>query len=410
LRFVHAADLHLDSPLLGLTRKSADYAARVDDASRQAFDNLIALAIDEACGLLVIAGDVFDGQWRDYRTGQFFVDRMRKLREAGVRVVMIAGNHDAENRFASRLELSDNVTVLSSKRPETVRLEELGIAVHGRSFPQRDVTDNIALDYPAPIAGLFNIGLLHTACTGRDGHASYAPCTVEQLVNHGYQYWALGHVHAREVLSSAPHIVFPGNLQGRSVRETGEKGATLVSVAAGMVSAIEHRSLDVVRWAVETIDVSIVDDRRDLLPIIRARIDTAYGAADGRALAIRLRLLGATELHADLLTEAAEVREDIETLLASVAADIWLERLEVRTAPPVVTSAVDPTIAGNLRETIEELAGDSWLAQRLAARLAEIRTKLPAGAGAEKIIAQLEAEGVERARALALALLEKGQR
>jgi exonuclease SbcD len=410
LRFVHAADLHLDSPLLGLTRKSADYAARVDDASRQAFDNLIALAIDEACGLLVIAGDVFDGQWRDYRTGQFFVDRMRKLREAGVRVVMIAGNHDAENRFASRLELSDNVTVLSSKRPETVRLEELGIAVHGRSFPQRDVTDNIALDYPAPIAGLFNIGLLHTACTGRDGHASYAPCTVEQLVNHGYQYWALGHVHAREVLSSAPHIVFPGNLQGRSVRETGEKGATLVSVAAGMVSAIEHRSLDVVRWAVETIDVSIVDDRRDLLPIIRARIDTAYGAADGRALAIRLRLLGATELHADLLTEAAEVREDIETLLASVAADIWLERLEVRTAPPVVTSAVDPTIAGNLRETIEELAGDSWLAQRLAARLAEIRTKLPAGAGAEKIIAQLEAEGVERARALARALLEKGQR
>jgi exonuclease SbcD len=410
LRFVHAADLHLDSPLLGLTRKSADYAARVDDASRQAFDNLIALTIDEACGLLVIAGDVFDGQWRDYRTGQFFVDRMRKLREAGIRVVMIAGNHDAENRFASRLELSDNVTVLSSKRPETVRLEELGIAVHGRSFPQRDVTDNMALDYPTPIAGLFNIGLLHTACTGREGHASYAPCTVEQLVNHGYQYWALGHVHAREVLSSAPHIVFPGNLQGRSIRETGEKGATLVTVEAGMVSAIEHRSLDVVRWASETIDVSAVHDRQDLLPVIRARIDTAYGAADGRALAIRLKLLGETELHADLLTEAAELREDIETLLASVAADIWLERLEVRTAPPVLTSAVDPTIAGNLRETIEELAADSWLAQRLAARLAEIRAKLPAGAGAEKIIAQLEAEGVERARVLALALLEKGQR
>jgi exonuclease SbcD len=394
LRFVHAADLHLDSPLLGLTRKSADYAAR----------------IDEACGLLVIAGDVFDGQWRDYRTGQFFVDRMRKLREAGIRVVMIAGNHDAENRFASRLELSDNVTVLSSKRSETVRLEELGIAVHGRSFPQRDVTDNIALDYPAPIAGLFNIGLLHTACTGREGHASYAPCTVEQLINHGYQYWALGHVHAREVLSNAPHIVFPGNLQGRSVRETGGKGATLVSVEAGLVSAIEHRSLDVVRWAIETIDVSTVHDRQDLLPIIRARIDAAYGAADGRALAIRLRLLGATELHADLLTEAAELREDIETLLASVAPDIWLERLEVRTASPVLTSAVDPTIAGNLRETIEELAADSWLVQRLAARLAEIRTKLPAGAGAEKIITQLEAEGVERARALALALLEKGQR
>jgi DNA repair exonuclease SbcCD nuclease subunit len=410
LRFIHAADLHLDSPLVGLTRKSVDYAARLDDASRQAFDNLIALAIDEACGLLVIAGDVFDGRWRDYRTGQFFVDRMRKLREAGIRVVMIAGNHDAENRFAARLELADNVTVLSSKRPETVRLEALGIAVHGRSFPQRDVTDNIALDYPPPVAGLFNIGLLHTGCTGRDGHASYAPCTVEQLANHGYQYWALGHVHTREVLSDAPYIVFPGNLQGRGVHETGAKGATVVAVEDGQVSAIEHRPLDIVRWAAEDIDISTVHDRWDLLPVIRARIDAAYEAADGRALALRLRLLGSTALHAGLVTEAAELREDIETLLASIAADIWLERLDVRTMPPVVASGRDPTIAGNLRETIEELAADSWLRQRLAARLAEIRAKLPAGAGVDRIIARLEAEGIERARTLALALLEKGQR
>jgi Calcineurin-like phosphoesterase len=105
-RFIHAADLNLDSPLIGLAKKSEDYAARLDDASRRAFDNLVALAIEEDCRLIVIAGDIFDGQWRDYRTGLFFIDRMRRLRQAGIRVVIIAGNHDAENRFANRLEYS----------------------------------------------------------------------------------------------------------------------------------------------------------------------------------------------------------------------------------------------------------------------------------------------------------------
>jgi DNA repair exonuclease SbcCD nuclease subunit len=409
-RFIHAADLHLDSPLLGLTRKSEDYAARIDDASRRAFDNLIGLAIEAECRLMVIAGDVFDGQWRDYRTGQFFVDRMRRLRQAGIRVVMIAGNHDAENRFANRLELSDNVTLLSARRPETVRLEELGVAIHGRSFPHRDVTDNIALDYPRPIPERFNIGLLHTACSGREGHAGYAPCTMEQLVNHGYQYWALGHIHAREVLSEAPHIVFPGNLQGRSVRETGAKGATLVTVESGAVAAVEHRPLDVIRWAVETLDISGFDDRKYLLPAIRSRVDAAHGATDGRALAIRLRLAGATPLHADLVTGAAELREDVDTLVAGIAADIWLEKLEIRTTPPILAAdRVDPTVAGNLRATIEALAADPWLAGRLSARLAEIRTKLPAGARADQLFAQLEANGAAGARTLALALLEKGQ-
>jgi DNA repair exonuclease SbcCD nuclease subunit len=409
VRFVHAADLHLDSPLLGLTRRSDAYAARVDDASRRAFDNLIGLTIDEGCGFMVIAGDVFDGQWRDYRTGQFFTDRMRRLREAGIKVVMIAGNHDAENRFAGRLELSDNVTILSAKRPQTVRLDELGVAIHGRSFPKRDVTDNLAMEYPRPIPGLFNIGLLHTACAGSDGHAPYAPCTVEQLTNHGYQYWALGHIHARAVLSDQPHIVYPGNLQGRGVRECGAKGATLVTVEAG-VARIEHRHLDVIRWAVVEIDVAAVADRAALLPLMRDRIDAAYEAADGRALAVRLRLVGNNPFHADLVTEAAELREDVETLLSSVAADIWLEKLQIHTAPPLQAAAFDPTITGTLRTLIGELAADPWLAERLTARLAEIRTKLPDGARATDILAQLEADGIERARTLALAVLEKGER
>jgi exonuclease SbcD len=149
-RFIHAADLHLDSPLIGLAKKSEDCAARLDDASRRAFDNLVGLAIEEDCRLIVIAGDIFDGQWRDYRTALFFANRMLRLSQADIRVIIIAGNHDAENRFANRLEYSDNVKLLSTRLPESVAIDELGAVIHGRSFPQRDVVDNIAIEYPSP--------------------------------------------------------------------------------------------------------------------------------------------------------------------------------------------------------------------------------------------------------------------
>ncbi|MGI8568720.1 MAG: metallophosphoesterase family protein [Methylocella sp.] len=408
-RFVHAADLHLDSPLIGLAKKSEDCAARLDDASRRAFDNLIALAIEEDCRLIVIAGDIFDGQWRDYRTGLFFVDRMRRLRQASIRVIIIAGNHDAENRFAGRLEYSDNVRLLSQRNPESVVIEELGVVVHGQSFPQRDVVDNIASEYPSPVPGRFNIGLLHTACGGSEGHASYAPCTVEQLVNHGYQYWALGHVHTRQELSKVPYIVYPGNLQGRSVRETGPKGATLVEVADGGVTRIEHRALDVVRWTVEDVTLTGMETREALLPAVRESIERAFSGCDGRALAMRLCLVGATLLHAELAATAPSVREEIETLAAGIASDIWIEKVEVRTSPAAARADVDPTVAGRLRQAVERLAADPWLAERLEALLAEIKIKLPAGAQSDTLFHVLRTEVPERARTLALATIDRGQ-
>ncbi len=407
-RFLHAADLHLDSPLIGLSRKSEDYAARVDDASRQAFDNLITLAIEEDCRLIVIAGDVFDGQWRDYRTGLFFADRMRRLQQAEIRVVMIAGNHDAENRFASRLELSDNVKLLSSRKAESVVIDEIGAVIHGRSFPQRDVTENMALDYPRPVEGRFNIGLLHTACTGHEGpHASYAPCTVEQLENHGYQYWALGHVHAREVLSTTPHIIYPGNLQGRSVRETGPKGATLVDVEDGRVTQADPCSLDVIRWTVADIDISTILDRDALLSATRDTVDHAYAAADGRGLAMRLRLIGQSRLHSDLTAAFQSLREDIETIVAGVASDVWMEKIELLSTPLQTTQVVDPTVGGKIRRIVEDLAAEPWFAQRLEARLAELKPKIPATAHLDALLESLESDAPTKARALALALIER---
>lgn len=407
-KFIHAADLHLDSPLLGLSRKSADYAARVDRASRDAFEGLIALAIAEACSFLVLAGDIFDGDLRNFEAGLFFIDQMRRLEEARIRVFMILGNHDAENRFAPKLSLSPNVYVFGSERADSIPLETLGVTLHGRSFPQRDVTENIARDYPAAVAGHFNIGVLHTACQGSESyHAPYAPCTIEQLVNHGYDYWALGHVHGRAVLHVDPHIVYPGILQGRSVRETGPKGATIVTVSDGRVSDIAHHDLDMVRWASLDVDGTSAQTRTALLDEIRIALGNACNEAGGRALAVRLRVVGQTPQHDRLLVEPQALQEDVAALAATLASDVWLEKLIVATTAPNAPESLDPTVSGRLAVTIAGPDSDETIAALMEARIAEVRAKMPAGAHAEAFFEALRNEVPARARALAISLINK---
>lgn len=406
-KFLHAADLHLDSPLLGLATKSSDLASRVDRASRVAFENLIALAIDEGCSFIVLAGDIFDGDLRNFETGLFFIDQMRRLEEASIQAFLILGNHDAENRFAAKLSLSANVHMFSSKRAEAIPIETLQVTVHGRSFPQRDVTENIAREYLAAVPGHFNVGVLHTACQGSESyHAPYAPCTVEQLINHGYDYWALGHVHARAVLSTDPHIVYPGNLQGRSPREAGPKGATIVTVTDGRVH-VEHRDLDVIRWATIAVDVAGTETRTALLDHIRVAIEHARAAAGDRALAVRLRLVGKTMQHHRLLLEPHLLRDDIAALLATIGGDIWLEKVVVATAVPTQPASLDPTVSGRLAVEIGAQDADETLTELVEARLAEVRAKMPAGAHAEVFFESLRSEAPARARALALSLIDE---
>ena len=406
--FVHAADLHLDSPLLGLAGKSVEYAARVEAASREAFDNLVALAIDEGCRFMVLAGDIFDGNLRNFQTGLYFMEGMRRLDEAGVSVFMVLGNHDSANRFADKLALSGNVHVFPKTRAATHVLDDVGVAIHGRSFPRPDVSEDLAREYPAATQALFNIGVLHTACVGSEGHhARYAPCTPEQLANHGYDYWALGHVHAHAVLGEQPHIVYPGNLQGRHPRETGPKGAVLVKVEDGRVVDLEHRALDVVRWASISVDVTGTIDYPALLDLIRDHIVESAQQTDGRPLALRLTVTGATPLHSKLILERAAFREDVETLIATLSHDVWLEKLRLETAPPVAPETVDPTVAGKLDLEVARLSQDDAISQVLEARLAEIRTKLPAGAHADTFIEQMRAEIPERAAVLARSLVSE---
>ncbi len=208
LTFLHAADIHLDSPLRGLQRYEGAPADEIRQATRRALENLVQLAIDQSVAFVLIAGDLYDGDWKDHCTGLFFVSQMVRLREANIPVIVIAGNHDAMNKMTRTLPLPENVHMLDHKRPETIHLEALGVAIHGQSFATQAVLEDLSATYPSAVGGQLNIGLLHTCATGREGHAAYAPCTIPGLVAKQYDYWALGHVHGFEVLH---RIVISGN-------------------------------------------------------------------------------------------------------------------------------------------------------------------------------------------------------
>lgn len=342
-RFLHAADLHLDSPLRGLAADRDAPAERIRTATRAAFTNLIDLAIAEQVAFVLVAGDLVDGEWQDWRTGQFLLTEIGKLAKAGIKFYAIRGNHDAANPVLRALRLPEGAgKILDEAGPERVRLAELNVAITGQSFRTREVSDNLALGYPAPLTGHFNVALLHTAATGRDGHANYAPCTVEQLAAHGYDYWALGHIHAREELSRQPWIVFAGNTQGRHIRETGPKGATLVSVLDGAITAVEHRPLDVVRWALIDVDLPIDADEDAALGAVRAHLDAALGEAGDRLLAVRVILRGACAAHPALVRDLGATRDRLhnEALNLGGADAIWLEEVRILTRPALDLSAM----------------------------------------------------------------------
>ena len=234
-KFIHAADVHLDSPLRGLSRYESAPAESIRNACQRAFENLVDLAIDEKVSFVLLAGDLYDGDWRDYSTGIFLSQQMGRLGQQNIPVFTVAGNHDAANRMTKALDSFSNMTILSSQKAETIMLDDLAVAIHGQSFGTQHVDENLAAGFAAAEQGMFNIGLLHTSLDGREGHAVYAPCSADDLRSKGYQYWALGHIHKQEFVSENPWIVFSGCIQGRHIQESGAKGCVLVTVEDGVV-------------------------------------------------------------------------------------------------------------------------------------------------------------------------------
>jgi DNA repair protein SbcD/Mre11 len=381
VKLVHAADLHLDSPLRGLARYAGAPVEEMRLASRRACENLVALCIHEHADLLLLAGDLYDGDWRDYSTGLYFSAQMSRLREAGVRVAFVRGNHDAASQITRHLRLPDNVFELSIDAPHSVCFDDLGVAVHGQSFATRAVTENLAQSYPDRIPQLLNVGLLHTSVNGRAGHEPYAPCSLDELKNKGYDYWALGHVHAREVLHEAPWVVFSGNLQGRHARETGEKGATLVTYDSTGIQHVEHRVLDVVRYATLKIDLRRAATFDDALETARDALAN-FGQAADRTTAVRVVLMGESPVHAQLHARDLALLENVRAFATDLGAgQLWIEKLAIETKALAGSASVqvEEGALGELLGYLQSLrADDAALVQLANEELHELRAKLPA--------------------------------
>jgi len=381
-KFIHAADVHLDSPLRGLDRYEGAPVEEIRQATRRALENLVRLAIDESAAFVLLAGDLYDGDWKDFHTGMFFVSQMVRLREAGIDVLLVAGNHDAANRMTKKLPLPKNVHSFAANKPRTVELPELDVAVHGQSFSKAAVTANLASGYPAAVAGMFNIGLLHTSATGREGHESYAPCSLDDLRSKGYDYWALGHVHQREVLCEQPPVIFPGNLQGRHIRETGAKGCTLVTVDDQGRTHVEPRPLDVFRWEHCHLDATGAETAAELLDRLRDALARLVAEADGRPLAVRVEIEGPCAAHRQIAATPRQWIGEVRAAAMDVAGgSVWIEKVKTRTSLPVDLAAVQSTEGpiGELIQLTSELKADpETLAEILGDELAGLRKKLPA--------------------------------
>lgn len=380
-RFIHAADIHLDSPLRGLAGYDGPAVECIRTATRQAFDNLITEAVDQKVDFVVIAGDLYDGDWRDYQTGLFFARQMGRLAKANIPAFVLYGNHDAESQITRRLSMPESVKVFSTRKPETFMLEDLGVALHGQSFRQRDVTDNLSAAYPDPIDGYFNIGVLHTGMGGMGGHLNYAPCTLDDLVTKGYNYWALGHVHHGVVLHQNPHVVFPGNLQGRHIRELGPKGAYLISVNDRDIIESGPLYTDVVRWAHLQVNVGGCDRHAEALERVRKAVEQAIDdGGDGRLLACRIELTGRTKIHDYLLISTEHLLAEAQAAALGFGdAVAWVERVVVSTE-----GLLDPTelagredALGSLHRMLGDAAADPELLGQLDADLGELVRKLP---------------------------------
>ena len=335
MRFIHTADIHLDSPLTGLSAYQDAPAELLRTATRDAFENLVSEAIREKVDFMVIAGDLYDGSWKDFNTGLFFVRQMGMLKTAGVQVFVLFGNHDAESEMTKKLLMPDNVHCFSATKAQTFRLDSLRVALHGRSFKDAATLENLALTYPQAVPGWLNIGVLHTALEGSAVHPNYAPCSIAQLEALGYQYWALGHVHEHRIWQGGCTIAFPGNLQGRHIRETGPRGALLVTAEDGVIESVERFFVDVLRWYAVEVDVSGAADLADVVRQTGQALEATLAQSQTELpLAVRVTMTGATAAHGKLFGMEAQLRAEVLGLAASISHErLWIEKVRLDTSP-----------------------------------------------------------------------------
>ncbi|WLR93923.1 metallophosphoesterase family protein [Shinella zoogloeoides] len=379
-RFLHTADLHLDSPLTSLALRNADLGDLVRGATRKALERIVDLAISEAVDAVIIAGDLYDGSQTSMATALFLMGQMRRLEAAGIRVFLIRGNHDAQSQITRELTFPPNVHVFDG-RGKPVRAGALAngreVHVHGVSFANPHAPASLLPTYRAPVADALNIGLMHTSLAGASRHDPYAPVGIPDLTAHGFDYWALGHIHQRRVHLEKPWIVMPGNPQGRDINEGGPKGVTLATIAEDGTIACEERLVALAVFERLSVDLSDIDDWSAMLDRAETVLGEARAAAGGAHLVARLMLTGATSLAWRLRRDEDLLLAEIQNLAASLG-ECWIEAVELAVSVPAAMAGSDAGPVTELSRLMrEDVVGSHAYRAELRETLADLLRQLP---------------------------------
>jgi DNA repair exonuclease SbcCD nuclease subunit len=332
-RFVHTADLHLDSPLVSLALRDPDLAAEVGVASRTALTRIVDLCLAEVVDALLISGDLWDGSQTSAKTPRFLKQELARLSDAGIRSFILRGNHDAASKISRELEPPPLCHIFATK-PGTEQFDVGGhtIAVHGLSFAEGAVPESLLPRYPAPITGAFNIGMMHTSLNGSEGHDVYAPCRDSDLDAYGYDYWALGHIHKWAEYLGESAVVMPGIPQGRDIGEAGAMSVTLATFGDDGRLTLEQRAVAALRFDRLAVDLTGVEDWGQAVAALTGAL-RATGSADRAEdhLVLRPHLTGQTPL-------AFRIARDLDQLLQEAVATseglagLWIDKVENRTS------------------------------------------------------------------------------
>ncbi|MDO9406777.1 DNA repair exonuclease [Patulibacter sp.] len=368
-RFLHAADLHLDTPFAGLGRVAPHVRRALQDASLQAWDDLVGLAVDEDVAFVVLAGDLYDGAERGLRAQLRVRDGLRRLSDAGIETFVVHGNHDPLEDGWQAIAAGgwpDGVTVCPAGAVTTrvvVRDGQRLATLHGVSYARASETANLARRYPSATGGGLHVGVLHATVGTQPDHSTYAPCSLDDLRRPGYAYWALGHIHRHAVLSTEPHVVYAGSLQGRSPKpaEQGAKGAVVVTVEDDRVAGLRHVPLDRFRFAALDVDVSAAPDVASIVDLLRRAGDAAAAENGGRGLVLRVTLTGVATGD-DLRRDGAldELRAALREADEAVRPLRWWDRVRDATAPVVDRAALadQESFVGALVRHVDGIAAD----------------------------------------------------
>lgn len=379
-RFVHTADIHLDSPLRSLALRNAQLAELIGNATRRALIRIVDLCCDEQVDAFLLSGDLYDGDQTSMKTARFLAEQSRRLHEAGIRVFIVRGNHDALSRITKELTFPDSVKVFGG-RAEAIAVDRADgafpVTIHGLSFAQPHAPESLVGKYKPMVEGAVNIGVMHTSLAGAPGHDLYAPCSIAELEATGFSYWALGHIHKRSATEEKCTIVMPGMPQGRDINEAGAKSVTLVTVADDRSIRLEERVTSVAQFERVSVDATGLDDWRELVSALGNALERARQHVTCEHLVARVHLVGTTPLAWRLRRDLDLIKTEADDRAATIGG-CWVEKLDIDCQAPGATSDASADPIGELQNLMKQDVVKSEAYRAEVSKIAdELRTQLP---------------------------------